>query len=73
MNDQKTYEQERDEAALNEIRRLDAVFGDSDISPRCIIRYGNFMADWCKARFEKIVAEKDAEIARLKNEQNKMG
>ena len=42
------YENDRDEAALQEITRLAAVFGDADINPKCIVEFGNFMADWSR-------------------------
>ena len=65
-----TFEIERDEAALKEIRRLDSVFGDADINPKCIIQFGTFMANWAADYFRSKLQDQAEVIEGLEKKIN---
>ena len=67
-----TFEIERDEAALKEIRRLDSVFGDADINPKCIIQFGTFMANWAADYFRSKLQDQAEVIGQLKENVEEM-
>ena len=58
----KSYESERAEAGIQAVKEIMESELRHDLNTNTIVAFGYKMADWAKARFEKVIAEKDKSI-----------